>query len=50
MHTTHSKLLQIMRLAAVAGIVAFLSFPSGSPARLGSGVARWLDTLASYAR
>jgi hypothetical protein len=50
MHTTHSRLLRFMRLAAVAGIVAFLSFPAGPSVRVGSGVARWLNAVASYVR
>jgi hypothetical protein len=39
-----------MRLAAIAGIVAFLSFPVGPGAPAGSGVVHWLDTLISYTR
>jgi hypothetical protein len=39
-----------MRLAAIAGIVAFLSFPVAPGAQAGSDVARWLNTLVSYAR
>jgi len=39
-----------MRLAAIAGIVAFLSFPVGPGVPSGSGIAHWLDTLISYTR
>ena len=50
MHTIHSGLKRSMRLAAIAGIVAFLSFPVGPGAPSGSGVVHWLDTLISYTR
>ena len=39
-----------MRLAAIAGIVAFLSFPVGPGRSGGYGAVRWLDTLISYTR
>jgi len=50
MHTIHSGLKRSMRLAAIAGILAFLSFPVGPGAPSGSGVVHWLDTLISYTR
>ena len=50
MPTIHSGLQRSMRLAAIAGIVAFLSFPVGPGAPSGSGVVHWLDTLISYTR
>jgi hypothetical protein len=39
-----------MRLAAIAGIVAFLSVPVRPGDSSGSGIVRWLDTLISYTR
>ena len=48
MHTIHSGLQRSMRLAAIAGIVAFLSFPVGPGASSRSGVVQWLGALISY--
>ena len=47
MHTIHSALKRFMGLAAIAGIVAFLSFPAAPGARSGSGVFHWLATLVT---
>jgi len=48
MHTIHSGLKRSMRLAAIAGIVAFLSFPVGPGTSSRSGVVQWLGALISY--
>jgi len=46
-HTIHAGLRRSMRLAAIAGIVAFLSFPVGPGRTAGYGAVRWLDSLIS---
>ena len=46
MHTIHAGLNRSMRLAAIAGIVAFLSFPVSAGRTSGYGAMRWLNALS----
>jgi len=48
--TIHGGLRRSMRLAAIAGIVAFLSFPVGPGRSGGYGAVRWLGTLIAHTR